>query len=958
MINNESLTPLSFEQIQRQIDTLISTLPESATVDMKATMAQLQPGERAQRLYEYLGVFREWSKKSRQVEAAVETKPESFSFKNWLKNVLRKSPEKKIKQPIDSFNPGLAARIKALWQDPETRKVFFEKYRQSSQDFVAFKNSSFATESLKLHRKIEATDKQYRSLTKLLFLEDMPAQDRLELEAEIEDAVFALRGQQNHHQENLAYASANRSPESCDALAMLRYEKIRTMRQQMDKTGFVWFESLTETYHEALIALLNGRWPLFIGEAGTGKSVLAVALAEVLTGEKPTLVACTPRTNEHQLIARMAMQGDKTFEEYGAAMTAATGFNSSLPEAEQIRKHGIIVRLDELFKLGENSPVFAFLKELAGLKPGDIYRQRQILRGFKIIATTNPAGARYSNDMPNPALLREFAPIEVDYPKMTADNPELYDFILACLMNKDGQLVGAAEDELAPGFEKKNDQTELIEDSTNTKHGYVYRLAFAIRAVQDAFIYGSTGEPTEKALRVKANKKVTQEKTGEVIRLETTTITPGDVKNWMQNFSSRRQLNHSIGESESLEEYLKAQLNLFIEQSRPEDRESLLAIFNYFQLFHENPNNLRKKSISPLTPKQIGYLSPVIPRPIVPKEAMGVSQEPLVPMHQDTRVVLVTAETVDVQAISAKLRLPESRWDALGNEIELQVEEVVLVNNEQLTYVGVSANGQLIFRRADVDLYLSFASTEIAEQAQFPDLEMRALIGDNYFGMRELTVFAEELGRVDLGDRGRVRFKFDGINFAQQLADVKEFARTHEMNEHHVILRPAGIIFYDETEGEQYSGQITLEAIYKLLESRNPGNPQMSGQFDLTFEDDPAGELDWQSEGFRFTPLSAGWAVIRNEIAGSITINAKTNPLQKLSGGEPNGSIRAVTDTVFDGILSSFAPLGLSQFTTSLSTNEPPKSFVCVRFTPMDTIILETGYGKKVTCQLEQVRAK
>jgi len=788
-----SMLPLTAHQITRQVERVFTSntpSPAEKPVDMTATLARLKPAERADRLYAQLMAYRDWAKESTNTE----------------------------KKP---FPPKLIERMRGLWSDPETKAVFLQKYEEANIDYVEFKGSQLGRDISRLEHTISAEQKKYQELTKTLFLgSHLSASDQMEVTYELEDLVYTLSQQKNTLETKVKLTNEVHTPENTDIVALHEQARLVDMRHQLTDNNFIWFDSMVDNYQEALMALTNGRWPLFIGEAGTGKSALAVATAKALTGEKPTLVACTSRTNEGHLIARMAMAGNETYDEYGAAMQAATGFEDSRKESEQKSETGRIVRLDELFKLGADSPVFAFLKELAQLKPGDIYRTRGILKGFKILATTNPSGTRYNNPEPNPALIREFAPIEVDYLKMNKDNPELYELMLASLMDKRGLIMGCGREELSPAYTRKTvdltlpdgrkiiAEEKLIADPTDKRHGYLYRLAYALRSVQDSFIYGNGHEVQGAVLRTQANGTLARGTEGELLTLSTATITPGDVRDWLEQYPERRKNQHPIGKTDSLTEYLQEQLKLFTKQASLEDRSKLEALFTHFNLL-DSP--LPSFTSLPLTPKDIGYLSPRVPRPATLEEVQAT--KPMGKEEQTKQYLDVDVTFID----GTPHRIMPSPLLLLYNGKEYTVKSGVSFTFAGKEYIYRGYEGtKIVAEQSEQNDLCQIIDDRVKTEGQFPEARAEYFFGVDFIGVEAIRAMERKCIRAGID----VRFDTDGIAFPYSIDQLEKAAKALDTRERYLTIRPSGVKFTD-TEGT-YDGPITINVLNRLFKGKNP----------------------------------------------------------------------------------------------------------------------------------------
>ncbi len=368
-----------------------------------------------------------------------------------------------------------------------------------------------------------------------------------------------------------------------------------------------------------------------------------------------------------------------TFTDYTDTVSAAwTGYDYSY-EKNPLRLNARVVELDEIPKAFENEAAFSILKGLFSLKDGDKMpgTDKPVLPGRVLIGSGN-IGQHHGAKVFPPALEREFEVIPVDYVEMTKDNPELYEFMLAALMEKGG--IRGTKKELQPAYVKRDlsenerrvlpDKStiiavdEIVNDPTSEDHGFLYRLAHAVKAVQNSYM-ARGGENAyidytkREILRYKDNddESVSVSETGDQIFLGTT-ITLNDIAGWMIGYKEEVKKKNPPTLSEWLQAKLKGRMN-----SKHEDQDKLQAIFNYFHLFDKVHVDLESK---PLTPKEIGYLSPRVPRPVyVERPKKAPEQEPKgeakpAPMkmeeHKSREVVLETGKTIKIKVGPYKIK--------------------------------------------------------------------------------------------------------------------------------------------------------------------------------------------------------------------------------------------------------------------------------------------------------------
>lgn len=669
------------EVISRYVNRVLALQPPpSENVGMAYN--DLSPREKADVFYEKLMAYGNTAKAIRREE--------------------RDNPEKSP-EPVD---PYLLEEMSALWQDKAMQDVFTQTYGRARMDTKMYSLSELGRNWQSINTQIERKKAEFERETRKLFLQQVTRPDH----------ISATQGRTKKTAKEIIDLRSERAnivtlkdlpliPENTDIAAQIMFEQLGKYHDQLEGPGFVWLPSREAIHTRTIEALQNGRWPVLKGEAGTGKSEQADAAAVALTGEQPTHLACSSRTNERNLIADKDIDPKTggSYDAYGPVMQAATGYEDSRQPSPTF-KTGRIVRLDESGRLGPEG--YSILKELRQKRtatPQDIERWRNgqsidvgkllydkpVLPGFASIWATNPVGTRYPDRTePDAALRREVADIPVDYPPMSRDNPELYEFMLAALMDQN-KHIPIAEKELAPAYtydEFNEDKQEILpdgrraigrdmitEDPTSPTHGALYRLSFAVRSLQDAFTYGNAQSIPPDALRytidADTGKVLIVADGGDPLTLSSSTITLREVTSWMKGFHERTLKDDPDFQTKTLTEWIQLKLKTYLNQVDQEDKDKVEALFEHYKLFNPPPDLTNGV---PVIPKRIGYLSPRVPRPLHVTEYVELEKDkadepsteenkPQPTAYVDKQVMLEDGTTILVSPHSITLNMKEEQ---------------------------------------------------------------------------------------------------------------------------------------------------------------------------------------------------------------------------------------------------------------------------------------------------------
>lgn len=616
----EKRAQLILHYIETRIIKSNKSLPVEEEKEIEAYYKEISDREKTDVLYSkimaYMADKQIASARKKEVKKGVEEKEEIF-------------------EPVES-DPYLISEIKILSRDSEVKQLLPATYGDARIDVKKFRLSELGNLWNNLCQEIQQKDEKYKKLEKDLHLNKISGRERVS-SAKSQMALLAknLTAIEQLKKNIETLKGFPKTVENTDIAAQLQYKQLKEYKKQLDGPGkFVWLPSRKIIHQETINAILNHRWPDLIGEAGTGKSQQANVAAIELTGYLPTKLKCESVTGEKQMIEDIAIDPETggSYKEYGPLMQAYTGYEDSRQKEPTIST-GRITRFDESGRLGLKA--YSIIKEVRQLSSGEELNGKPVLPGASAIWTSNPVGPRYPDrHSPDPAMRREIAEIYIDYPEMSVENPELYKFALIALFDENN-FINIAKQELSPAYERKDipedrreilddnsiivAKNEIISDISDNRHGALWRFCGAIKSLQDSFIYGNSQAEKypDTLLRFKedADDNITIDDSGKVLTLSSSTVTLGELSSWMSGFNERRQKQATEFRVDTFTEWLNFKINTYIKQADKADKEKLRALFRYFG-FLDKATIPDLANAKPLTPKEIGYLPPDVPRPV------------------------------------------------------------------------------------------------------------------------------------------------------------------------------------------------------------------------------------------------------------------------------------------------------------------------------------------------------
>lgn len=646
--------------------------------------------------------------------------------------------DKKQEEIVSDIN--LIAEIKVLFEDPETQKLFLEFYGEMRVDTKELRASELGALWKNLKEEIREKEAVFQAFERDLHLGAIKGEGKVSSArsrvARLAENIAALLTRKKDI-ENLNVKGFPAVVENTDVVASFSYETFKEYKDQLD-AGFVKLPSRKKIHQEIISALLNHRWPVLIGEAGSGKSDQADAAALELTGHLPTEIECESTTGEIQLVSDDAIDAvGGSYKKYGALMAAFTGFEDSRQKEPAFRT-GRIARFDESGRLGPKA--YSIIKKARQKRPGDDFYGRLVLPGAAAIWTSNPVGPRYPDrHAPDPAMRRELAEIPVPYPDMSPESPELYEFAIPALFDKNHDIA-VAKEEIMPAYEKHEipeDKREklldgsivvakdmLVENMADPRHGALWRFMAAVKALQDSFVYGNTetGKYPDTLLRYKEDTQgniEVVETGGDPLTLTTSTVTLGELRSWMEGWNERREKQDVQFRVDTLTEWLDFKITTYLKQADNTDKEKIKAIFKYFHFLEGKAAGPELRSTKPLTPKEIGYLSPRVPRPLYVERPKV--EEKIQPKAEKSKPA-EKYETREVLLDTHERVLMKTSADFTGGEdasINISLGEPFIIDGQRFIVAGQAADvkssyaGKLIGKFVGEELYRMFTPEEV-----------------------------------------------------------------------------------------------------------------------------------------------------------------------------------------------------------------------------------------------------
>ncbi|GEM_PF-3492929 len=515
----------------------------------------------------------------------------------------------------------LRLAIAQRWHKPEAQTALMEKLRQWNEERMKL------AEPLADFRKLQDTRDSYlaeqEQLYRGVFQHREHDPDEL-TQIRLGELAIEIDGY-----DQLLDVKERETPEFA---ARLSFERIVEYNQQLRTEEFIWTPS-REAYFRRIVdhlVIVNQNRPLLLsGGTGTGKTELARAVSRRLTiseddpnGRNPFEVGEEAKTDIRPLLGSKAIDKQESYIQYGQLGQALTGKETS---RDKESGPGGIFYMDEMNGYPPDA-LRSLIKQISGRRPGvemsfaAWYGQKERLTPeFGFLGSANLPSEKHPDRSDLPVeVARELGEIEIDYPPQTAANPELYEMMLAGLMDQNGRIRLSSE-ELAPEYE------DVADTGIGVKHK---KLKTEPKAGGTLWRFANLVAEVQRSYKGEDNTLTSTERDASYLRAAV--LDPGLVLAWLGAYRKSAQ-RQGIDLQSFLGEKLQAWSGKKIYPK--EDRKLLGKFFSEYNLEvpDDSPDVPAMRGIGiptsarrnvgtmrvgheALTPQEIGALSPRVPR--------------------------------------------------------------------------------------------------------------------------------------------------------------------------------------------------------------------------------------------------------------------------------------------------------------------------------------------------------
>ncbi|MEK7644289.1 MAG: AAA family ATPase, partial [Patescibacteria group bacterium] len=495
--------------------------------------------------------------------------------------------------------------LKKLYEDPETRAAYVAANKKQTEEFDAINGNYEKYQDLSTHIDLaeEACDGSARQMFSA----------RSEGVDETDILLFETNQRQLAHNRGELEALLKNNPELG---GLAQYETLREYSGQLRKENFIWSPSRRKSLEEIELAALFGKPLLLSGESGTGKTRLVEQAAITLTGRISSETPGKDTRFEKLIAERDLDENGRPFHRYKEIGEAVTGKNNTL-EVEPAHSGRVVA--DDEFNLLPPAEQTERLARIATWTPGKKVRMpvsnEEVVVGtdFLYCAMVNLASQRYERKKIPPEVLRKFAKVDLDYPPQSEIEPELYEMMLATLIDENGRLR-AATGEVSPLYTFREEKKDIVQNGQTVKGKVLIRELQSVTTTPDGrtsaaggFLWRFSNALNELNKSISHRETVLKSK-GDAQYVKDLIIDMGTVLGWLKEYGS-------LGRTASLENFITEKLKKqFLNQAAysVEDRKLVRDFLQHFGIDVDRVVDPKapKPEFTNLTALDIGLLSP------------------------------------------------------------------------------------------------------------------------------------------------------------------------------------------------------------------------------------------------------------------------------------------------------------------------------------------------------------
>lgn len=573
-----------FENFPEQIISGVEEKSRKKMPTKKESILKSSPEEKTEQLW---SLWTDYQRKKAELLRAEYGKQESLNTDD--KKRIREEVEKD--ESLQRIEQAMADRFR----DPNVQKLFKENLTRSLTERKKMlpKISDYRAEEEKMGNAQRTQEDLYREI---FVHRNLEPDELTQLDLALTEAE--IKGSKNRLEK-----SFENNPELA---AQIQYRKIKEYHRQYEADKFIWTPSREKIFEEMMqhLVLLDQNRPMLLtGETGSGKTRMARAAAKRLTGKQAFEVGEEAKSDIRPLLGSQAIDKEGPYVTYGPAGQAFTGKKTSR-DAES--DGGGLFYMDEMNGYPPDA-LRSLIKQIAGRAPGEEVsfaawrgQKEKLAERSGLLGSANLPSEKHPDRSALPVeVVRELTTIDVPYPEQTAENPEMYEMMLATLMDKNGR-VRLKQGELEPVWLEKivGDKKELILNLDAKVGGTLWRFANLVGEIQKSY---------------KGEQNVLTPSKVDASYLEGAVLDPGIILGWLREYRIS-----VLRKGVELRHFLVAKIKKWSSQPTfsKEDQKLIKDFCVEFGLPIEGDKvgESDAKLAKIFSEREIGFLSPRVPR--------------------------------------------------------------------------------------------------------------------------------------------------------------------------------------------------------------------------------------------------------------------------------------------------------------------------------------------------------